>query len=170
MRTLILALSLTLCLSVTPALADPPTTTPLYGLRYTDSLAIAVQFWQQPPPCHIVFYPATPRELARFTGRVATTAAVRSEQSGPDCPIWFSSVRYADKTYENRIDSCSAEVHEFGHLLGYPHGSDPLSVMFPIDPPPVRGCVKRFLPRGQLAAWRDERGSAYATRPELPSP
>ena len=168
MRVIALA-CLTLSLSVTPAQADPPTTTPLYGLRYTDSLAIAVRFWQQPPPCHVIFYPATPQQLAQFTGREGTTAAVRSEQTGGDCPIWFSSVRFADKTYENRIDTCSDTAHELGHLLGYPHDSDPLSVMFPIGPTPVRGCVKRFLPRGRFAEWRDERGSAYATRPEPPS-
>lgn len=149
--------------------ADPPTTDPLYGLRYTDSLAIAVAFWQQPLPCHVVFYSATPQQLADFTGNVGTTAAVRAVQEGDDCPIWFSSVRYADKTYDNRIDSCSSETHELGHLLGYPHNGDPLSVMYPFISAPVRGCVKRFLPRGQLAEWRDERGSAYATRPDFPT-
>jgi hypothetical protein len=134
----------------------PPLTRPLTGLRYTESLRIAEEFWEATPACAVRFYAATDRELRASTGRAAY-AAVRDVQVGDECPVWIGP-DLAAAVYDNRIDACSVIAHELGHLLGFPHDPDPGSVMYPLGPPLVYGCYRRFLPRGYGLAWREEHG------------
>lgn len=163
MRLLLVCVLAALVAPTVAAAQEPPTTTPLYGLRYTDSLAIAVAFWGAQPACTVQFYSATTRELDAFTGKPHTGAAVRSVQQGDTCPVWIGP-DYEAKGYEERIWICGFIVHEDGHLLGvtYPdntadpaHSLDPRSVMFAVGPPLVYGCYRRFLPHGRGVAWRE---------------
>lgn len=164
MRVIALA-CLTLSLSVTQAFADPPITTPLYGLRYTDSLKIAVEFWDATPPCTVRMYAATNAQLEATVGYPAD-AAVRAVQTGPDCPVWIGP-DYDDDFYDNRISVCGLIVHEVGHLLGYQHVNDPASIMYPWGLPTVYGCYHRFLPRGYGQVWRADHDGVvtFASRP-----
>lgn len=148
------------------AFADPPTTRPLHGVRVTASRAVAEEFWHEPPPCNVEFYEATPRELLDWTG-YAAIASTLVPAPQPDCPIWLSSA-LAAPTIANRVQACSASVHEYGHELGYPHDSGRSSVMNPAAEPPVFGCYRRFVPPGYGAIWRENFSTDWATRPVLP--
>lgn len=171
-----LALVLAVAAVLVPATAradypDPPTDRPLTTLRVTASLQIAADFWGQPLPCTVKVYAATAWQIAASMVRqpsgyeaVAATPAYDGPAPPGDCPIWVSDA-FAANSVQNRILVGTALVHEEGHLLGYRHVANPVSVMNP-DPPAVFGIFQRFAPHGYITTWRDSHpGEPWATRP-----
>lgn len=149
------------------ARAQLPTDRPLTGARITASLQIAEQFWQTPAPCDIRVYAATPAQLEADLGYpVIGATPAEAIPAGVQCPVWISDA-LADATYVDRILACSVIVHELGHRFGLAHddASQPGSVMNGVQTPVVYGCYRRFLPRGQGAAWRERFDTQWATRP-----
>jgi hypothetical protein len=101
------------------------------------SIAVALAFWgPAPPPCTVESV-----RVVDFAGGEWGVAWV----GGPTCPIEIQTRRW--KWWE----LCATVVHEYGHVYGRGHSSDPDDVMAPFlsDPAPMcRGKRPADIQRG----------------------
>lgn len=144
----------------------PPTDASYANTRTTESLRIAVDFFDLEDvalPCDVRVYEATPEQMIAFTGNASAGATFLGPLIG-ECPIWRSTI-LAAPTVDNRIDACTTDVHEFGHVvLGLKHDDDPLSIMNPRAELTVWGCYQRFIGRA-ARTWRSwHPGNRWAQR------
>lgn len=123
--------------AATPALADPaaefaPGSGPAVGAQ-----RVAAAYWNA-DPCHgqitLVWSALDPDINA--TSSWVNPVAYGAPAENTDCSIEFNSAIDWDWTR-----FCSVLVHEYGHLNGLPHSSDPADVMYPIYQGPVAQCA-----------------------------
>lgn len=66
----------------------------------------------------------------RFTYRLLAVASFLTTNTGAyeDCEVIFNSTRLEGLSW---MKYCATMIHEFGHLDGYPHSTNPRNVMYP---------------------------------------
>lgn len=104
----------------------------------TDSLSVAESFWRTTPvacPLGVTVYQTD-----------STDSAYTSPEGAP-CSIWIGTETLTEPGWDGRVDTCNAIVHEFGHLLGYAHSTNPRSIMHPSPSVVAQVCLRRFRPK-----------------------
>jgi hypothetical protein len=137
-----------------PAVAAEPVASP----DITTYLAVAQQYWHAPPPCPIVIVrdelrPDSAVWAATLTDRclIALDPDFYPRPLGLDVWYW-------------QAEMCSVITHEYGHLLGYSHTTDPMSVMNPLTPLNVVPGCPRWAPDKVLYIRRQARRALSAVR------
>lgn len=121
-------------------------------------LRTARTFWHVPPPCPIV---VVREELlseplvwaAALTDRCLIALDPDFYPRPLDLDVWYW-----------QAEMCSVITHEYGHLLGYSHTTDPRSVMNPLTPLNVVPGCPRWAPDKVLYIRRQARRALSAVR------
>jgi hypothetical protein len=87
-------------------------------------LIIAAAFWGQTPAC----------------GQPTITQAELGPSVAGLADLSTCSITLANELPLGAGWQCMVAVHEYGHLLGMPHSSDPTNVMYPVIRPPMWPC------------------------------
>ncbi len=148
MRYLLAALA---ALMLAPSLAfaqAPPTDDPQTTTRAVESLRIAADFWDVSIPVRV--FAVSGEELDGAGGTLGTIGMASANS------VWLLDFLLTENTVESRIATCTAIVHEYGHLLGVGHRRGRRSVMRTELMPNevVFGCYQRFMRAGHARRWR----------------
>ena len=127
-----------LATAATPALADPAADFAPGSLPTVGAQNVAAAYWNA-DPCHgqiTLVWAALDPSINATSSWVNPVAAYGAPDQNTDCTITFNSAIDWDWTR-----FCSVLVHEYGHLNGLPHSTDPADVMYPIYQGPVAQCT-----------------------------
>jgi hypothetical protein len=101
--------------------------------RVVDAFAVARDVWG--PVCEdrgITVRWVTFDPKSRLGQRYRTWART----FGPDCLVEFNRTIHDDPSWRSKVYSwpwfCTLVVHEYGHLIGRNHSTNPASVMYPV--------------------------------------
>jgi matrixin len=163
-RTTIAATICAFACGAAPALADPSVDFAPDSAPTRAATEIAKSFWGVTPCAGQVTIAWT-----SLTGQTNATAmwsnpfGVYAEPSQNfDCQISFNTGMAWDwKRF------CSVLVHEYGHLSGHEHSSDPNDVMAPYYSRPIAECVAAA--PAQPVAMVSQIASAPAASPQIPA-
>jgi hypothetical protein len=154
------AVALTVLALALPTAARADHGKPLLHDRLGTYFGIAQAHWGGPvPSCVANGVTVIPVHAVLYDDPDPDVAA-RADQ--PGCRLWLDRGHWRTM---GRVEACTVVVHEWGHLLGFGHSGDPLSVMaaFPAQRP--RRCAA-LEPRRRVASAAVRASCAgRATRP-----
>jgi hypothetical protein len=114
-----------------------------FGARVLRATAIARQYFHDRQTC--------PAGVLASWGRLAglnpdRSAGMAAEAFPGTCAVVynadvFDSANFGAVAYRWPM-FCTLTVHEFGHLAGLGHSTDPRSIMYPIIRAPIRACTR----------------------------
>ena len=130
-----------------------------------ETLNIAQRYWHATPAC---------QTIKVYLARIEPTDLGIAEQPGCTILLAYQTYYWLDETFSStgRL-ACEVITHEYGHLLGNAHNTDPLSIMHPAieNPYAVPDCTTWSAQQGppNLVRWhpakQHPRHSHQATAP-----
>lgn len=119
----------------------PPNAAPLTASRgLATSLRLVARWWNEPPSCGAVTFWLADLggdEVGSADDALCRVYIDRTFWVTPDDP---SSIAYGSDPYT----LCATLAHEYGHLLGYQHNSNPESIMAPSGDAQPLPCARRW--------------------------